>query len=99
MRNHAQTQINALLTVCNEARARAILSELGTLAALRDFDTEAQTRYAMHLTEAGESRRTVVHRLCARYGMSEKSAYRRVNEAINRRARPIQKTDEQHGGD
>lgn len=77
-----ETEISALLALAGEEQGRQILRALGTAGALGAFDRHCATSYAQRLFREGLARRSVAYRVSAKYGISLKSAYRRIEDAL-----------------
>lgn len=72
-----------LLGTFPEHVARSILVEMGTPpAAMAKFEEVAAIRHARELLDKGLKRRSVSYRLRAKYGVSQATAYRRIDAAL-----------------
>ena len=67
--------------------ARSLLLELGAFAALRAFDRDCAQQYAAELLSQRCTRALTRDRLVHRFGISERSAYRLIDAAIQNRAK------------
>lgn len=67
--------------------ARSLLLELGAFAALRAFDRDCAQQYAAELLGQRCTRALTRDRLMQRFGISERSAYRLIDAAIQNRAK------------
>ena len=72
-----------LLEKMGEREGRAVLAAAGTAEALLAFDRWAAIQNAGTLLEGGMSARDVAYQLAGRYGVSYKTARRRVLEALD----------------
>lgn len=79
---HEPSEIAALLELAGEEQGRQILRALGTAGALGAFDRHCATSYAQKLLRERLARRSVAYRVSAKYGISLKSAYRRIEDAL-----------------
>ncbi len=75
-------EIAALLELAGEQQGRQILRALGTPGALGAFERHCATSYARRLMAGGLSRRSTAFKVSARYELSVKSAYRRIDDAM-----------------
>lgn len=74
--------IDELLRASGEAAARRWLRELGTAAALRDFDRRCAKKRARQLLDQDVDRPVIRDRLMTSYGFSERTAYRLIESAL-----------------
>jgi len=74
--------ISALCDALGTDRARALLRELGTKQALRQFDIHAQLDTAARCLASGEPRAEAARKVADLFGVTVRTAYRRVNLAI-----------------
>lgn len=77
--------LTLLLETLGEAKARQVVADIGTPKGLQQFDRLAAVALARQMLDERMERRVIAYRLAARYDISLKSAYRRANEALDRR--------------
>ncbi len=77
-----QIAIDALLSAGTERQARRILAALGTRSALAHLERRIAYRKARELLASRTPRPDIVRHLVARYGLSRRSAYRLIGEAL-----------------
>jgi hypothetical protein len=75
-------QVNDILMQLSEREARELLMMLGQASVLRDFERELAIRYAVSLLESKNSRSVIRDRLCVRYQVSRRTAYRIIENAL-----------------
>lgn len=74
-----------MLDAMGHKAARMALVDLGALGALHQLEREIQTRHALALLQSGCTRPQARDRLKCAHGVTRKTAYRRINDAIDRR--------------
>ena len=76
--------ITLLLEHMPERKARALLAGLEVPARVRQaFELIASTRHARELLGKGLCVRSTAYQLCARYGFAMRTAYRRIDDALD----------------
>lgn len=72
-----------LLSLTDEKIARGIVANICTPQSIQAFNRMAAVTCARRMLNEGNERRVIAYRLAARYDISLKSAYRRINDALN----------------
>jgi hypothetical protein len=80
---YSAEQVAALVQVAGGAdQARAVLEVLGETAALWSLDVAAQHHFARHHLALRTPRAEIVRRMVQRFGLHERTAWRRVHDAL-----------------
>jgi hypothetical protein len=67
----------------DERNATIVLGSVGSREARRHFVRACAVRYAAHLLRQRVDRPVIRDRLCTRYNLSERTAYRVIEEAVD----------------
>lgn len=87
MDNDLTNTLGMLLDTLGIERAVRLLDTVSTPAKCHALQVEIQTRYALRLLHAGNTRPQIRDRLASAYGLSRDTCYQRINAAIERRMR------------
>ncbi len=84
-RHYTRQQIEALVQITGGTdKARDVLAALGAQAGTWYLQTCDEIAHARHLLSQHTPRRDIVTRLMQRFGLAERSAWRRVSEALQK---------------
>ena len=74
--------VNNILMQLTESQARELLIGLGQLSVLREYERGLAVQYASSLLKAKNRRSLIRDRLCIRYEVSRRTAYRIIESAL-----------------
>lgn len=88
MANDLTNTLSMLLDTLGEERATSIMKMVATPAKCNALQVEIQTRHALRLLYAGNTRPQIRDRLMFAHGIAKETAYMRINAAIYRKFQP-----------
>lgn len=76
------TTLHPILAKLTDSDVRVLLLELGQPGLLAIWERQRQIEFALDRLDRGERPRDIAARLCRKFGISSRTAYRRIDESL-----------------